>query len=185
MVLLSCKSERLVDFFGLSVQLPFTLTAYIFYLTGWIDHEEGRPTFQMYIFSVFFLVSCIFMSSNFLLTLLLRQAMCWTFIILNTAMWATQSSDSNYGTVIATVAVFLLMEGGNFCNMRSKALLFMQVRKMGMQERQLSNLLDSLPDKVLICTKAQEGKAPKSIYSNMQMNAFFGCDLVAQSYKMA
>ena len=39
-------------------------------------------------------------------------------------------------------------------------------------------MLDSVPDKVLICTQALEAAAPKSVYSNQQMNTFFGCDVV-------
>ena len=38
-----------------------------------------------------------------------------------------------------------------------------------------------MPDKVLICSKANEAQAPKSIYSNKQMNTFFGCNVVRQN----
>ena len=40
------------------------------------------------------------------------------------------------------------------------------------------NLFDTVPDKVLIFSKTSEASAPKSLYSNRQMNKFFGCDVV-------
>ena len=40
------------------------------------------------------------------------------------------------------------------------------------------NLFDMVPDKVLIYSKTSESSAPKSLYSNRQMNTFFGCDFV-------
>ena len=72
----------------------------------------------------------------------------------------------------------VVMEGSNYCSMRSKALLFLRVKVMSKQERQLSNLLDAMPDKFLISTRVQEARAPKSIYSNKQMDTFFGCNMV-------
>ena len=40
------------------------------------------------------------------------------------------------------------------------------------------NLFDTVPDKVIIYSKTSEASAPKSLYSNRQMNTFFGCDVV-------
>ena len=45
-------------------------------------------------------------------------------------------------------------------------------------QKQMLDLLDSVPDKVLICKEPQEGLNPKCIYSNRKMNEFFGRDLV-------
>ena len=35
-----------------------------------------------------------------------------------------------------------------------------------------------VPDKVLICSQAKESIAPRTLYSNHQMNNFFGRNLV-------
>ena len=35
-----------------------------------------------------------------------------------------------------------------------------------------------VPDKVLICSQAEESIAPRTLYSNHQMNNFFGRNLV-------
>lgn len=39
-------------------------------------------------------------------------------------------------------------------------------------------MLDSVPDKVIIMTKASESSVPKSLYCNLQTKQFFGGDLV-------
>ena len=67
---------------------------------------------------------------------------------------------------LTNVAIIAFCEAGNYASARSKALLFQRVKVMSTQEKQLSSLLDAVPDKVLICTRAQEARAPKSIYSN-------------------
>ena len=43
-----------------------------------------------------------------------------------------------------------------------------------LQQKQLSNLLDTVPDKVLICSPVPEGGVAEGIYSNRKMNEFFG-----------
>ena len=76
------------------------------------------------------------------------------------------------------ILLVILVEGSNYYCIRSKAQLFLRLKVTSMQERQLSHLMDSMPDKFLISTLAHEARAPKSIYSNKQMNTFFGCDMV-------
>ena len=43
-----------------------------------------------------------------------------------------------------------------------------------MQQEQLFNLLDTVPDSVLICSQQSESNTPKSLYSNRRMKEFFG-----------
>jgi len=39
------------------------------------------------------------------------------------------------------------------------------------------NLLDTLPDKVLICSKKHLDHTPKGIYNNRELKEFFGKDI--------
>ena len=91
----------------------------MFYLTpNWIEVESGRPNFQMYTFAVFYISSCNFMSTDFLLTLVVRQVSCWAFILFNILMWR-RNHDFNIGAnLLVNSVLILLLEGGNFCNMR-------------------------------------------------------------------
>ena len=54
----------------------------------------------------------------------------------------------------------------------------MRIKVIEFQQEQLMNLFDMVPDKVLIYSKTSEASAPKSLYSNRQMNNFFGCNVV-------
>ena len=58
------------------------------------------------------------------------------------------------------------MEAIIYVNHKAKANLFMRIKVIALQEEQLKNLLDTVPDKVLIVTKTSEASVPKSIYSN-------------------
>ena len=40
-----------------------------------------------------------------------------------------------------------------------------------------------MPDKFLISKRVQEARAPESIYSNKQMNTFFGCNMAEPDNK--
>jgi len=79
--------------------------------------------------------------------------------------------------------VFLIlgMEGIIYVNHKAKANLFMRIKVIALQEEQLKNLLDTVPDKVLIVSKPSEAIAPRSLYSNRGMNEFFGGDIVEMS----
>ncbi len=49
---------------------------------------------------------------------------------------------------------------------------------MKCQQINLNNLLDGLPDSVLVCTKSTEERKARPLYGNVKLNSFFGCDVV-------
>ena len=71
-----------------------------------------------------------------------------------------------------------LIEVVLYLNHKAHIKLFLAMKVTEMHQKQMLNLLDSVPDKVLICKEPQEGLNPKCIYSNRKMNEFFGRDLV-------
>ena len=97
------------------------------------------------------------MTTNYSLTLIIRQIMCWVFIGFNLLMWKRDHSvdaSRNVFNILINFVLVILVEVGNYCQVRSKARLFLRVKATAMHERQLSNLLDAVPDKVLICSRA-------------------------------
>ena len=52
-----------------------------------------------------------------------------------------------------------------------------------LQQTQLYDLLDSVPDKVLICSKKGDERTPDNLYSNREMNRFFGTDIVLNDHR--
>ena len=83
-----------------------------------------------------------------------------------------------YAAGLVLILLVLSMESIMYVNHKAKANLFMRIKVIALQEEQLKNLLDTVPDKVLIMSKTSEASAPKSLYSNRQMNELFGCDVV-------
>ena len=55
-------------------------------------------------------------------------------------------------------------------------LMFLSMESMAFSEHQLGNLLDTVPDKVLICPKVSEGFPSRAFYCNKKMHEFFGND---------
>ena len=156
------------DLLGLSILLPYVTVSFIFILTPSlkVDFEDG-PTSLLQILALVYLTACHFMSTNFLLCLFTRQVCLWSCLTL----YILTRNDDNRGSSILVFSGFCLflvvfVESANYSSMQSKALLFQRVKEMGRQEQQLSNLLDTMPDKFLITTRALEAKAPKSVYSN-------------------
>lgn len=81
------------------------------------------------------------------------------------------------------IGIFLIfgLESIIYVNHKAKANLFLQIKVIAIQEEQLKNLLDTVPDKVLIVSKPSDAVAAKNLYSNRQMNEFFGGDVVELS----
>ena len=76
------------------------------------------------------------------------------------------------------ILIYIAVEAIVYMNYHAKASLFLRVQVANMQEEQMQNLINTMPDMVLICSKPFEDSLPKSVYSNRKMNAFFGCNLV-------
>ena len=78
------------------------------------------------------------------------------------------------------IAGLLLLETIVYIVLKNKAKLFVSLKLSGLQQKQLFNLMDTVPDKVLICSPVPEGGVAKGIYSNQKMNEFFGRNMGEQ-----
>ena len=59
--------------------------------------------------------------------------------------------------------------------------LFIAGNVIEVQERQLLNMLDTVPDKVLVCSiESNADIQPKPVYNNRQMRQFFGQSFVKE-----
>ena len=111
--------------------------------------------------------ACHFMSTNFFISMVIRVVCLNACLALRALSWSSDNRDFSMPILWSSnLFILTLFESANYCSMRSKALLFKRVKEMGRQEQQLSNLLDTMPDKFLIATRALEAKAPMSVYSN-------------------
>ena len=85
--------------------------------------------------------------------------------------------DSGIASIIS-FSVLLSQELSLYVNYKAKAKLFIENKVNLKQQEQLANLLNSVPDNVIICTKSSEKQVPIPLYGNARVNNFFGQSVV-------
>lgn len=111
--------------------------------------------------------------------LLQREVFFWSWIAFVAIKRQDYPGEHNVSSAFAFGALLnLIFESLLYSNHHAKAILFMQIKVTAQKEEQLRLLLDTVPDKVLISTKATESRRPRSLYCNLQTERFFGCNLV-------
>ena len=84
-----------------------------------------------------------------------------------------------FGFVVAAVGELIL-----YVQMKAQVKLFIASQVIEIQERQLLNMLDTVPDKVLVCSIERKNDLKvQPLYNNRQMKEFFGQSLVVQKQK--
>ena len=67
---------------------------------------------------------------------------------------------------------------------KAQVKLFIASNVIDVQEHQLLNMLDTVPDKVLVCSKeSNDDIQAKPVYNNRQMRSFFGQSFVKEENK--
>ena len=65
--------------------------------------------------------------------------------------------------------------------MKVQVKLFLAGKVNKLQEQQLFNMLDAVPDQVMICsTDRSDTTETQPLYNNLQMRQFFGSDVVSE-----
>ena len=57
-------------------------------------------------------------------------------------------------TILQGLLLFLVLEASVFMNYKAKAQLFLRIKASEQQSEQLTDLLDTVPDSVYICSKS-------------------------------
>lgn len=164
----SIKYPKLAEFIGLSVMVPTLVILYVSYLGGdLIDTESSTRNMQTQVFLLVLFLATNLMSVDYLPHLIIREIYFWGCVSVIVPGRSRFDGENNMVAGFASAFTFcLLFESVLYTNHRAKAVLFMRVKVTALQEEQLRDLLDTVPDQVLICTKASESREPKSIYSN-------------------
>lgn len=180
-VILSYKFPIFVEFISLSVLVPSMIIIYVSYSNDQIfDMDATSRNVQLQTFFLIIFMVTNFMSVDYLCHLIIRQCFTWACMSMIIIGRSQYDGENNVYTGFGLTLIFSLMfESVLYSNHRSKAGLFMRIKLTALQEDQLRNLLDTVPDKVLITSQPSENSAPKSFYSNRQMNEFFGCDFIS------
>ena len=73
-------------------------------------------------------------------------------------------------TVFQGLLLFVVLEASVFMNYKAKAQLFLRIKASEQQSEQLTDLLDTVPDSVYICSKSKPESSDKervAQYSNL------------------
>ncbi len=137
-------------------EIVFALLYYFLYV--------GLLTFQFY--SHFFIRTFWYITSTIMIDFIRYQA-----------------GKSNIASTIVIVTMLVVtIEIIFFTQMKVQVKLFLSSQMIQVQESQLLNMLDSVPDKVLVCSfDRDEDLKPRPLYNNLQMRQFFGCSLVVNN----
>lgn len=95
-------------------------------------------------------------------------------------IYRDKAGNANLGASLTIFALMLLIcEIVFYVQMKAQVKLFLASQKIKIQEKQLLSLLDSVPDKVLVCSLDRDTDLrPRPIYNNLRMQEFFGNSLV-------
>ena len=181
-LLVSKKFEIFCDFLGPAMYVPFTVSSLTMMFTSSFNVDQGKnENFAlMNICFILYFLYIGFMNSGFLFQMLARVTV--HQITLVTLQIGRMQNDSHDNTgIFFSIFILIYAEFVFYLQLKAQAKLFLSMKVTGMQQKQMFNLLDTVPDKVLICSQAKEKSRPEAIYSNRQMNEFFGKNLVANA----
>lgn len=71
-MIFAARYQRLIDFFGAGILVPFIIVGYIFQLTPSMQLDGDRPNFQIYMFVLMYTTYLFFLNTDFMLTLIVR-----------------------------------------------------------------------------------------------------------------
>ena len=123
-------------------------------------------------------------NARYLENLLIRQV----FFIANIVcllLWRRQFESSHESglPIIQGICCFfgiIIIEIILYMKLKESAKLFLAEKVAEKLQDQLLTLLNQVPDRVLICKDPQEGEDPQCVFSNRNMNQFFGKSPVQQ-----
>lgn len=117
----------------------------------------------------FFAIS--FMSCSYLPHTIFRILVVITFsmTVIRHRVAMGDEIDTSSTSVFAFVNVIIL-ELGCYNTFKAMAKLFIESKSNEKRQIQLEQLLNTVPDNVLICSKNKEGQAPIGIYGNERIN---------------
>ena len=99
--------------------------------------------------------------------------------MISVSRWKKLDEESFPAIAILTIGM-LIVETLFFVQEKAQVRLFMASKVIKLQEKQLLDVLDSVPDNVLVCSNEQDKDIrPQPLYNNRQMREFFGGSLVS------
>ena len=138
-------------------------------------------TLQFYLLSIYYIVISSLVNIKFVRDLVVRVLAFTCVTVIHFTGREKEEIHSLFSAIAASVFFLAIMETINYINCKAKAKLFLRMACTKIQERQLFNLLDTVPDKVLICSQRFSDSKPTLIYANRQIKQFYGGKIEAEN----
>ena len=180
LLLVSFKYVVCVELVALSVLYTYCLGMALINGTGILGAvtSDMRQN-QMYVMIALEVCFSLYASASWQVPFLLRYPM--FLLALTSGIWnrVKQGDDIEFfQSFIVVLSITTATELSLYLNTKARVNLFVQIQLIKQQQRQMADLLDLVPDNVFICTKTSGDKRPKSVFANLKMNQFFGCNLL-------
>lgn len=96
------------------------------------------------------------------------------------ALYKANASEESFvqNFLIFASATFFLEVVSAYVPLKAQTKLFLNMKVINLQQTSLFTILDTVPDKVMICSQVTEGQTTRAVYNNREMRDFFGCNLV-------
>ena len=178
-----CKktvSEKLTELI-MPIELVTLAAFFLVVDLGWVfdevDQDMRQQQYLIYYVIYFFTISL--MGVSYLPQLITRCVLIFGFTVgimthRNRMGDVSQSAANSF----FALGIILSQELALYINFKARAKLFIQNQMSQKQQEQLGELLNSVPDSVMICTKGDESRAPRPVYGNSHINRFFGHSVV-------
>ena len=133
---------------------------------------------MIHVIIVIYLSFAFFVSATYMWSFLARTV----FLIPSMTIFIVHrvKMDDEFNPVqgwLTIAFMYAMVELIQYTSMKAKAKLFYQLKRSEQQQRQMADLLDAVPDSVLICSKGSHEQHLRPIYANSKTSAFFGKDI--------
>lgn len=173
----SKKYAWLAELIGPGMTLPFAISLLVFNTVASVPEELYRVQYMA--IATLYAITALFLSTSYFKHLIFRLSM--TLLMLGALLAFRISVEEEFSVIayiLMNVACIPMVETTIYINVKAQLKLFVLLKNSEREQKQLANLLDTVPDNVFICTKGSESSESQRIYANLKMNTFFGGDIV-------
>ena len=146
-----------VDLFGLSYLSGYVLAFMILRLTDWIDFSKTEIVQLDLIMGLFYVVFHGLLTSNFFFNFIARGLLYVSIQSFQVALRVKDGETDLVGMILIRTCGWIVFEIIFYVQQKGQAKIFLSNLKIKQQQKQLLNVLDTVPDKVLICSQKIEG----------------------------
>lgn len=189
-MLLTRKNEALTELTAAAMLISFTLILVLVNTTSMVADEMSADLRAQQIFMlilIYFIIS-LFVSASWLWGFVARSLFTLPTVTILMLNQSAHDDEIRFGQEWASAAlIFLFIETSTYINMKAKAELFVRIAHSEQQQRQLADLLDMVPDCVLICqpsepVAAKSSPCQKAVYANRKTSSIFGRQMGASKH---